>query len=93
MRTTLTLDPDVQRLIEEAMHSRRASMKTVVNDAIRTALGPRQRAVPYQVEVHHSDLVGGIDIQRLNHLAVELEDDEHLTALSKAQPDTQAPEP
>lgn len=41
MRTTLSLDDDVAHLVEEAMRARKASMKQVVNDALRAALLPR----------------------------------------------------
>jgi hypothetical protein len=40
MRTTLTLDPDVQSLIENAMRERGVSFKQAVNDAIRAGLMP-----------------------------------------------------
>ena len=38
MRTTLTLDPDVSKLVERVCKERRASFKQVVNDALRRAL-------------------------------------------------------
>lgn len=41
MRTTLTLDDDVARLLEEARRQTGASLKDVVNDALRTALQQR----------------------------------------------------
>ena len=40
MRTTLTIDDDVARLIDEAVHRERRPMKQVVNDALRRALEP-----------------------------------------------------
>lgn len=76
MRTTLTLDPDVARLIEDAVHRERRAMKQVVNDALRRALaptpGPRER---YQVVPHVSSILPGTDLDRLNQLADELEDE------------------
>ena len=75
MRTTLTLDADVVRLLEQAVHDRRTSMKSVVNDALRQALRPAQAPRPYRVDVHHSELVVGVDPARLNQLADELEDE------------------
>jgi hypothetical protein len=44
MRTTITLEPDAQRLVESAMRERGASFKAVVNDAIVEALSPPGRA-------------------------------------------------
>lgn len=75
MRTTLTLDADVARLIERAVHERRSSMKDVVNDAIRRGLRTEQPERPYSVDVHHSGLVVGVDAGRLNQLADELDDE------------------
>jgi hypothetical protein len=38
MRTTVTLDPDVERLIKDRMKQRGVSFKEALNDAIRTGL-------------------------------------------------------
>ena len=76
MRTTLTLDDDVSRLVEERVHQTRTSVKQVINDALRGALAPRPaRSVPYQVRVHHAELAPGLDLAGFNKLADELEDD------------------
>lgn len=77
MRTTLTLDPDVARLLEEEAHRRRKSFKEVVNDAIRRGLTPRRsgNAVTYKVKVHSAKLRAGIDRAGFNKLADELEDE------------------
>ena len=39
MRTTLTLDKDVAAALERVRRARKASLKTVVNDALRQGLG------------------------------------------------------
>ncbi len=44
MRTTVTLDPDVERLIKEEIHRTHKSFKAVLNDAIREKL--RSRTLP-----------------------------------------------
>lgn len=76
MRTTLTLDEDVARLIEEEVHRSRTSMKLVVNAAIRTALAAKQeRREPYRTRVHHAVLAPGLDVSGFNRLADELEDE------------------
>ena len=41
MRTTVTLDPDVERLIRDAMRERDISFKQALNDAVRTGLSPK----------------------------------------------------
>jgi hypothetical protein len=38
MRTTLTLDPDVARMVQEEVHRVRKPFKDVVNDALRRGL-------------------------------------------------------
>jgi hypothetical protein len=84
MRTTLTLDPDVARLVDEEVHRARKPMKQVVNDALRRGLagGPRtRRRKPYRVQPHVASLLPGIDRTRLNALADELEDAERLGSL------------
>lgn len=74
MRTTLTLDDDVARLVEDAMHRDRHSMKVVINDALRRGLltAVNQPLPPYVASVHHSAVRPGIDDARLNQLADEL---------------------
>jgi hypothetical protein len=76
MRTTLTLDPDVARLVEDAVHRQRRPTKQVINDALRHALRPdRSDIEPYWVDVHESALRPGIDVSGFNRLADQLEDD------------------
>jgi len=76
MRTTLTLEPDVESLVKEAMRRDNRSLKQVVNDALRAALmpgtNPPQRE-PYRVEPHRGRLLGH-DPVGFNRLADELED-------------------
>jgi hypothetical protein len=40
MRTTVTLDPDVRRILEEAMKERGVPFKQALNEAVRTGLAP-----------------------------------------------------
>jgi hypothetical protein len=76
MRTTLTLDDDVARLVADEAHRRRISRKDVVNEAIRAALGPKQACrEPYRAHVHHAELAPGLDLAGFNKLADELEDE------------------
>ena len=75
MRTTLTLDPDVARMLEEEAHRRRLSFKEVVNDALRRGLSRRSEKAPrFRVTPHVSKLQPGIDRASFNRLADELED-------------------
>ncbi len=78
MRTTLTLDPDVKRLIDEEVHRQRRPFKHVVNDAIRRALGGaggRQKRPAFRVKPWPGILRPGIDPAGFNRLADELEDE------------------
>jgi hypothetical protein len=77
MRTTLTLDPDVVKLLEEEVHRRRKPYKQVVNDAIRRGLSPRtarRDSKPYRVTPHEARLLPGFDRVGFNRLVDELED-------------------
>jgi hypothetical protein len=77
MRTTLTLDPDVARMLDEEVHRVRKPLKQVVNEALRrglTSSGPRPPLKPYRVKVHRTALRPGFDRGRFNALADELED-------------------
>jgi hypothetical protein len=76
MRTTLTLDPDVARLIDDAVHRERRPMKQVVNDALRRALSnPAETAPPpYRLQPHTSSVRPGLDLAGFNRLADELAD-------------------
>jgi hypothetical protein len=77
MRTTLTLDPDVVKLLEEEVHRQRKPYKQVVNEAIRRGLSPRvskRASKPYRIVPHDAALLPGFDRFGFNRLADELED-------------------
>lgn len=46
MRTTVTLEPDVEALLRKAMRERGLSFKSAVNMAVREGLGKRSGKVP-----------------------------------------------
>lgn len=76
MRTTLSLDDDVARLIDDAVHRERRPMKQIVNDALRRALAPSpSRREPYRLTPHESSVRPGFDTTGFNRLADELEDE------------------
>jgi hypothetical protein len=77
MRTTLTLDPDVARMVAEEAHRQRKPVKQVVNDALRRGLAPRAtraRPAAYRVRPHAARLRPGLDRAKLNALADDLDD-------------------
>jgi hypothetical protein len=43
VRTTVTLDPDIEKLIRDRMRERGVSFKQALNDAIRAGLTPTKR--------------------------------------------------
>ena len=79
MRTTLTIDSDVERLLRREMRRTNRSMEAVVNDALRVGLGMRSkppRARRFKVEPHAFGFKPGVDVDGLNQLADEMETEE-----------------
>lgn len=78
MRTTVTLDPDVERLLKQAMHRSRRSFKETLNRAVRTALGRdpgRSGRSAFVLTARPLGLRAGIDPASFNKLVDELEAD------------------
>jgi hypothetical protein len=79
MRTTLTLDRDVAERLRLEMRRTGKGLKESVNEALRRglALGGRPpRAPRFRVEPRAFGFKPGIDLDRLNQLADELEAEE-----------------
>jgi len=81
MRTTLTLDPDVAERLRREMRRTNAGMKAVVNETLRLGLGigtagKRTALRPFVVQSHSFGFKPGIDLDRVNQLADELEAEE-----------------
>lgn len=79
MRTTITLDPDVALLVEQAMKERNAKFKDVVNELIRRGAG----AVP-AAETPLPTLSLGqplVDLTFANSVIEQMEDDERIRAM------------
>ena len=73
MRTTVTLDPDVEALVKRLMHERGISFKEAVNSAIRAGAADR----PRRFEMPTIDMGEPlIDLTKALRLAGELEDEE-----------------
>lgn len=87
MRTTVTLDRDVeQRLRETALRTRRP-FKRVLNDALRSALDAMEplTAGRYEVKSRPMGLRAGLDPTGFNRLADDLEAEAFLEATRKLQ--------
>ena len=84
MRTTLTLDADVERLLRDAMYRHGKTMKDAVNDGLRAGLRPQKRvaapAFSFPVVAMGAPLV---DLTKANSLAAELEDQELIAKLRR----------
>lgn len=85
MRTTLTLDDDVARILEAEAHRQRRSFKEVVNEALRRGLSPGRaaRATPFKVKVFPGRLRPGLDAGSLNRLADEVETEATIRRLAR----------
>jgi hypothetical protein len=84
MRTTLTIDPDVERMLRDAVHATRRSLKEVVNDGLRRALGEgSRRRRRFVVAARPLRLLDGLDDARLDQLADELEVEETRSRLRR----------
>jgi hypothetical protein len=76
MRTTVTLDKDVERILRHAMRATHQSFKAVLNDAVRRGLKtstPLTERTPFVVKARPMSLREGIDPASFNRLADELE--------------------
>ncbi len=78
MRTTVTIDSDVERLIRETMHRSRSSFKKTLNDAVRQALSKPQRwtkGSKFIVRPRPLGLLAGIDPAGLSDIDTDIEID------------------
>jgi len=84
MRTTVTIDPDVEMLIKKAMRERETSFKQVLNDGLREALAaPRLRTrTPFE-QITFALGVPRVDLSKATALAAELEDQVLAARLSR----------
>ena len=81
MRTTVTLEKDVERLLRDAMHRSRKSFKQTLNTALRTGLGGKAvqaKAKRFVVKARPLGLRAGMDPAGFNKLADDFEVDAFL---------------
>jgi hypothetical protein len=79
MRTTLTLEPDVARLLESEMRRSGKTLKATVNEVLRLGLGRGGKPVRvprFEVQPHAFGFKSGVDPDRMNQLVDELEAEE-----------------
>ena len=75
MRTTITLEPDVEALVQQAMRERGLSFKEAVNTGLRRGLqADAGRTVPFKQRVYDMGRPL-VDLTKANALAAELDDE------------------
>lgn len=82
MRTTVTLEPDVDALVKRAMRERGLTFKQAVNEAIRAGMRPREVVAPRPFPTHDMG-EALVDITQALRLAGELEDQELAARLAR----------
>ena len=80
MRTTVTLDPDVQALVEKAMRERGLSFKEALNQAIRAGL-TSARPAKFCTPAYRMG-TPAVPLDKALRLAAELEDEELVRKLA-----------
>lgn len=86
MRTTVTLDPDVEQLLRQATHATQQNFKEVLNDGLRRGLAhlaPAGAMKPFVVHARPMGLRTGLDPSRLHDLADDLEAEGHAVTTRK----------
>ena len=88
MRTTVTLEKDVERLLRDAMHRSRRSFKQTLNAALRSGLAGktvRAKATRFVVKARPMGVRAGIDPAGFNKLADEWEVEAFLSKTGRAR--------
>lgn len=76
MRTTLTLDEDVAARLKHEIRRTGKTTRAVINEALKRGLGMQDRQPPaarFRVTPRAFGFKPGLDLDRLNHLADELD--------------------
>ncbi len=81
MRTTITLEPDVDAAVRRLMRERGLSFKQAVNEAIRAGLLGRSRKGAFRTRTYDMG-VPQVPIDKALRLAAALEDEELLRKLA-----------
>jgi hypothetical protein len=75
MRTTVTLEPDVEALVRKAMRERGVTFKQAVNEALRAGLVARRPDRVFETSVRSMG-APQVDLTKALQLAGHLEDEE-----------------
>lgn len=84
MRTTVTLDPDVEALLRERMRERGLTFKQALNQALRWAFASKRGDAgrPYRLRTYRLGFRPEVALDRALAIAAELEDEEIARKLS-----------
>ncbi len=91
MRTTLTIDDDLAGLLKRRSRELGVPFKDMVNQTLRAGLGEQVQALQHKgpkTIPHSFGFRPGIDLDKLNQLADELEDETYVAA-QRSQPRAQ----
>ena len=85
MRTTLTIDDKIAKILKETAHRSGKSYKQVVNEALQTGLTANRvmdATKPYRLKpVSMGEVAGGYDLTKALQLSDKLEDEALTTKL------------
>jgi hypothetical protein len=84
MRTTITLDPDVDQLLRRTMRERGGTFRDTVNEAIRNGLRSH-RAAPYRQKTYSMGINPGYTWDKALQMAADLEDREILKKMAEGK--------
>ncbi len=73
MRTTVSIEPDLARLIERRMAEEGKGFKQILNDTLRRGFEAAIREAParYEVPTFESAVLPGVDLTKVNQLLDE----------------------
>jgi hypothetical protein len=85
MRTTVTLDPDVEARLREVARERGVSFKEALNSAIRAGLMASRGTREYRTPSRPLGLRAGINLDKALQIASDLEDAEIVLELERGR--------
>ena len=85
MRTTVTLDPDVEARLREVARERGVSFKEALNSAIRAGLMAARDTHEYRTPSRSLGLRSGVNLDKALQAAADLEDAEIIHELERGR--------
>jgi hypothetical protein len=82
MRTTVTLEPDTEKLLKEESHKTGKSFKKVLNEAVRTALSRRSEGKTVLTPLFEAPFPPAVENANFNRLGSDWDEETTLDELS-----------